>query len=188
MKISKIPIRYAKSLFHLAVERNIIEQVKQNIDFIIDVFEKNRRFYVLLSSPLIQKEKKYNLIKTRFSNNIEKITLDFLLFIVKKRREQFILPICANFIDLYKEYKLIEPVTVTTAYSIDEESKRIISDFAKKIINDDRKQIELIEKYDEKIIGGFILSMKDKRIDASIQQKIKLLTREFSQNPFVRTK
>lgn len=188
MKLSKIAIRYAKSLFHLAVERNIIEQVKENIDFIIDVFKKNRKFYTLLSSPLIQKEKKYNLLKTLFKNIIQKLTFDFLLFITQKRREQIILQICENFIRLYKEYKLIEPVEVITSHNLDEEGRKIILDFAQKIIGDPNKHIELIEKTDEKIIGGFILSIRDKWIDTSIRKKIKTLTHEFSQNPFVRTK
>jgi len=46
--------------------------------------------------------------------------------------------------------------------------------------------VELIEKIDNKLIGGFILRMDDKQYDASISSELRKLTQAFSSNPYVR--
>ena len=50
----------------------------------------------------------------------------------------------------------------------------------------DKKQVELVEKIDNDMIGGFVLNVGDRQIDASIKNKIKALKVKFSQNPYVK--
>jgi F-type H+-transporting ATPase subunit delta len=45
--------------------------------------------------------------------------------------------------------------------------------------------IELEEKLDDKLIGGFVLRVGDQMIDASVLAKIRALNREFSENPYI---
>ena len=47
-------------------------------------------------------------------------------------------------------------------------------------------QIDLKEKIDEDIIGGFVLSYEDKQYDASILRQIKNLRREFDINLYIK--
>jgi F-type H+-transporting ATPase subunit delta len=46
-------------------------------------------------------------------------------------------------------------------------------------------QIEITERVDPSLIGGFVVRVGDQQLDASIAQKIKQLKREFSENEFV---
>jgi F-type H+-transporting ATPase subunit delta len=48
------------------------------------------------------------------------------------------------------------------------------------------KQVELVEKVDKDMIGGFVLNIADRQIDASIKNKIKALKVKFSQNPYIK--
>ena len=50
----------------------------------------------------------------------------------------------------------------------------------------DKKQIELIEKVDTDLIGGFVLDIGHRQVDASIKSKIKTLKLKFSQNPYIK--
>ncbi|MBL0314439.1 MAG: F0F1 ATP synthase subunit delta [Flavobacteriales bacterium] len=45
--------------------------------------------------------------------------------------------------------------------------------------------IELIEKVDTTLIGGFVLKVGDKQLDSAISSRIKALKREFSENPYI---
>ena len=47
-------------------------------------------------------------------------------------------------------------------------------------------EVELLEKTNEKLIGGFTLQVGDKRVDASIAKQIRKLAMEFSENPYIK--
>jgi F-type H+-transporting ATPase subunit delta len=47
-----------------------------------------------------------------------------------------------------------------------------------------RKQVELVEKVNKDLIGGFILNVGDRQIDASVKSKLKSLKVKFSENPY----
>ena len=49
-----------------------------------------------------------------------------------------------------------------------------------------KKNVELTEKVDESIIGGYILKVADRQIDDSIKSKLKALELKFSQNPYIK--
>jgi len=46
-------------------------------------------------------------------------------------------------------------------------------------------QVELVEKVDASLIGGFVLKVGDKQIDSAIANRIKALKREFAENPYI---
>ena len=64
-----------------------------------------------------------------------------------------------------KEYKGIVPVTITTATELDKATKEAIVQKIEAKVNG---QLEVIEKIDESLIGGFIVRMGDTQIDASV--------------------
>ena len=47
-------------------------------------------------------------------------------------------------------------------------------------------EVVLEEKIDKNIIGGFVLRVGDKQVDASIARKLNLLKRSFNENPFIK--
>jgi F-type H+-transporting ATPase subunit delta len=48
------------------------------------------------------------------------------------------------------------------------------------------KQVEITEKVDPSLIGGFVLNVGDQQIDASIKNKLKSLKVNFGKNPYVK--
>ena len=57
MSANRIATRYAKSLLDLAVEQNVLEAVKSDIETFVKMVE-NRDLYLLLKSPIINATKK----------------------------------------------------------------------------------------------------------------------------------
>jgi F-type H+-transporting ATPase subunit delta len=43
-----------------------------------------------------------------------------------------------------------------------------------------------VQKVDSSLIGGFVLNVGDKQIDASIKTKLKTLQVKFSENPYIK--
>ena len=178
----KAATRYAKSLIDLSLEQGALETVYQDMLFIHDTCEKNRELIVFLNSPIIKTDKKIEVLHAVF-NNLGKLSKSFVDLIARKRRENYLPEIAAEFISHYKKHKKILTAIVTTAVGLDDTLRKQVLDLVKQGNNN---EVELVEKIDKNIIGGLILRVGDKQIDSSILRKIKSLTRTFSENPYIK--
>ncbi len=91
--------------------------------------------------------------------------------------------IITAFIIQYKEYKNIHTVKLTTAFPVSDEVRKAITGQVRKASGFDN--IELEEKVDANIIGGFVLQVGDKLVDASIAYDLKAIARQFENNDFI---
>lgn len=183
MAEAKLGRRYAKSLFDLAMEQGKLEVIYNDMVLIDKVCKENRALVLLLQNPIIFPDKKRSILKEIFSSKVEKLTIQFLEIIVKKRRENHLVSITTEYIASYMQYKGIEKAIVTSAIGLDDKLRAEIIALVKK---SHQKEVELVEKIDKKLLGGFILQVGDKQYDASISRSLKKLSREFINNPYIR--
>lgn len=183
MKEIKLASRYAKALFDFALEQNVLEQVKEDMDLVVSVCMQNRDFKLMLDSPIIFTDKKEAIITEIFSKHLQKISYHFLVIITRKNRESLIDGIAKQFIEQYKVFKNITTAQLTTAVSLDLAVKEKVITLLKE---QTQGEIELIEEIKKEMIGGFVLSYKDYQYDASIKRQIKELKKEFGTNLYIR--
>lgn len=174
--------RYAKSLIDLAVETKQLEEVANDMRLIKQVCLENREFVILLESPVVKTDKKMAIFKSIFGGKISVTTQAFLDIVARKRREGYIDNIAYAFDEQYKLYKNITTAVVTTAVPLDAATKTKISELVSKNASG---KVELIEKIDKSLVGGFILTVNDKQVDASIKRKLNDLRKNFSTNLYV---
>ena len=183
MKQTRAALRYAKSLFGLALEKNTLEQCRQDMQFIADTCANSRDLTLLLKSPIIKTDQKLSIFKEGFYYKISEVSVSFVNIITNKKRESLLEGIANSFITLYKAHKNIESATVTTAFPLDETLRKKVTDFIK---THGEKEVDLTEEVDEKIIGGAIIRMGDKQIDASVKKAITELKQTFSKNLYLK--
>ncbi len=183
MRKTHVGTRYAKALFDLALEQDILEKVKSDIELILQVIEQNKDFRLLLKSPVIKPERKEKIIKEIFAKKIQVLSLHFLLLITKKRREAYVENIAKEFITQYKKFKHIITTHLETADEINDEIKNQIIDILKK---QTKGEIELIHAIKKELIGGFVLKYNDYQYDASIMKQITRLKKDFEINLYER--
>jgi F-type H+-transporting ATPase subunit delta len=109
--------------------------------------------------------------------------MTFINIITSKKREKFLEGIAESFISLYRAHKNIETVTLTTACTIDENTKSEILKYIKK---NGKSEVELTEVINVDIIGGLIIRMGDKQLDASVSKNIKELKKSFNKNLYIK--
>ena len=166
--------RYAKALFELAIERDVMEQVKTDMDLVIEIFE-NRDFCNMILSPIIRQAKKQDIISEIFKDKVSELSLLYIMLIIKKKRELVLKDIAEQYILTFKEEKGIITTTINTAVSLDSNLRKEIISLMEK---ETKKKIDLIEKVDENLLGGFVLQYNDKLYDASIRRKLNKLRSE----------
>jgi F-type H+-transporting ATPase subunit delta len=181
---SRAASRYAKSLLGLAVEQKALEQVHQDMLLFSKVCGESDAFSLMLRSPIIRHDSKREILEKLFKGKVHALTLAILDIITRKNREPLLPAIAKEFHAQYNQYKDIGKATVTTAIPLDSKLKAEFEKIARSLT--DRKQVELAEKVDAGMIGGFVLNVGDRQIDASIRSKLKALQVEFSQNPYIK--
>ena len=179
MKDLKVSNRYAKALLELAVETNNLEDCYSDMNAILTVCQDSKEFYLLLKSPIIKTDKKITIIEEVFSNKLSELTNGFIKIITSKKREAILDSVAKSFISLYKEKKNIISAKLVTATEIDSDTREEVLDFIKK---KGHKNVDLQEKIDKSIIGGAIINIGNKQIDASVSNKINEMKQNFSVN------
>ena len=180
---TKLARRYAKSLFDLAEERKSSVAVFADMELVRNVVSSSRDFRKLIQNPVITTDKKLAVLKSIFAGKVNEVTLSFFSILAKKRREEYMGEIAESYISLYRAQKGIMTAQLLTAVPADEALKRRITEIVQK---DTGKKVELEERVDASIIGGFILSVGDRQFDESVARKLRTLHREFETNPFVK--
>ena len=183
MQDTKAGIRYAKSLFHLAQERNEMEKVSADMALIDKTIHENSELRSMLKSPIIKSDKKASIIRAIFSAHIGTTTAAFLELIIKKRREMYTDSIARQFVILHLENNGVEEAVVITAHKIDDAFRAKVIALVEKSTG---HKVVLEEKVDPNVLGGFILRYGDKQIDTSLEREFQLLRREFNKNLYVK--
>tara|TARA_B100001758_G_C18342176_1_gene574941 strand:- start:78 stop:635 length:558 start_codon:yes stop_codon:yes gene_type:complete len=182
MKQARASIRYAKALLQLSNEQNNLELSFNDMKLLDKVCTQNREFSLLLKSPIVKTDQKIKIFNEIFATKMQRLCLDFVKIVIKKKRESLLSAISKIFIDLYKKEKNIVTAAVTTATPISPLLKEKIISYIKTRNNN---KVELIEVVDNNIIGGAIIRIGDKELDTSIASDISELTQSFNKNLYL---
>ena len=183
MNNPRLAYRYAKSLIDMAVELNQLNAVHDDVLLLNSVCKKSREFVVMLGSPVIAADKKYKIIQAITHDKVSKITQTFIKLLASKNRESNLPEIITAFIEQFNKIKGIHKVKLTTAIPVSDEIK---NSFTKKIeAASSINNIELETITDEKIIGGFVLEMDGKLVDASIIRDLNDVKKQFENNDYI---
>lgn len=184
MADSRAASRYVKSLLTLAVEKDALEAVHEDMLLFSRICESNRSLELMLRNPIIRHDKKRDILGKIFEGKVNPLTMSILDILTRKNREPLLPAIARGFHVAYNIHKGIGKATVTTAVPLDAALKAEFETIVKKI--SEKSKVELIEKIDKEMIGGFILDVGDRQLDASIKNKLKALKVKFSHNPYIK--
>lgn len=178
MEQSKINVRYAKAFFSLAKEKGLTLELRADAALVATLCNTSSDFILLLESPVIKISKKVKVIRSIFEGKVHELSLNFLVLITENKREKFIPGIFRNLEDLYRQDEGIKSAVFTSVSILDESILARIKQMLEKEYN---AKVELSQKVDEKLIGGFILRIDDKQYDASIATQLKKIKEELLQ-------
>ncbi|MBK8444826.1 MAG: ATP synthase F1 subunit delta [Sphingobacteriales bacterium] len=181
---SKVAARYAKALLDLALEKNVVETVHQDISTLHTTISGSRELYMMLKSPIINADKKQRVLQAVFGSNISPLTLSFIDILLKKRREEDLPDIAQSFGEQYKKLYGIIDAKLITAMPVNEALLNKVKDIVRK--DTGANQVHITNEVSNDLIGGFVLEYNDKRYDASISSKLKQLYRGFAVRDYIK--
>ena len=180
--MSAVAGRYAKSLIELAQEQNALDAVHDDMLAFSKVCEENREFKTVLSNPIVSHSKKLDILNAVFGKKINKLTTAIFNIITRKNRESILYDISKEFHNQYNRLKGIGRAKVVTSVELDKKQLASFEQLVEKAID---KKVELDSQVDEDLIGGFVLTVEDKQVDASVRSQLNKLNNIFKDNPYI---
>ena len=179
MDIGIISNRYAKALFSLAKERDLADQVYEDIKRLANNFSLEPELKTVLSNPITSKEYKQKLLITAGGIEVSDLYTRFIHLILEHKRENLLPFIAHTYIHLYRQDKHITRVQFHTAVPVSEEVKEHLQDKLRKEMG---CTVEFSGVVQPELIGGFRLRIGNKRIDASYATQLRELRKQLLEN------
>ncbi len=175
--------RYAKSLIDLSTQLQQLDVVHDDMLLLQSICNKSREFVLMLNSPIIKADKKHKILYAVTEGKISNITQTFIKLLCNKNRESNLPEIITSFLQQFNKIKGIHIAKLTTATSV---SDAIKNSFIQKIQTASSiKNIVLETSVNEKLIGGFVLEMDGKLVDASVLRDLNDVKKQFANNDYI---
>ncbi|MCT6868470.1 ATP synthase F1 subunit delta [Apibacter sp.] len=180
MSVVKLAKRYATGLWEYALSLNEGEAIVKEMHSLTDLIRQSKDLQFFLKSPIIETPKKVQIINEIFKS-FSPTSRNFITLVVKHKRENDLLEIAQQVLELYDKYNGIQRVEIVSTFLLDKETtSQILNTYPK--INQEKAIIE--NKIDESLIGGYILRIDDQQIDASVKSELNNIQKKLSNKIF----
>jgi F-type H+-transporting ATPase subunit delta len=178
MNESIISVRYARAIFESALKKDQLDSVNQDMILISEICREPETME-FLQSPVIAPGEKTQIFHKVLQDRVEKLTLSLTDLLVKNGRESFLPSIARVFISETMKYRGITESVLTTVEPVGKDIRDQIIALVSGLFD---TRVDLKEVTDPEIMGGFILRVGDKYIDASVRNKLNRIRKELSRS------
>jgi F-type H+-transporting ATPase subunit delta len=168
---------YARALFEVAQEHDVLDEIRQEVGQFADALNDNRQLAVFFFSPYFSTEEKKEGLH-RIIDGGDPQFINFLEALVERHRMPAIFRIRARYEQMWNDVRKLLPVEVTSAVELDES---IIKSIGERIGEQTGDQIELTTVVDPNVLGGIVLRVGNFVLDASIRNSLEQLRKQVAQ-------
>jgi F-type H+-transporting ATPase subunit delta len=167
---------YARSLFQVAKEHDVLDEIQEQLGLWADALGENKDLQTFFFSPRFSTAEKKDAIRKIIDGGDERF-LNFLELLAERHRLPATFRIRREFDDLWREEHKLLSVEVTSAIELDES---LVSSIGERIEERTGRRIELTSRVDPDIIGGLVLRVGNKILDASVHGRLERLRRQLT--------
>ena len=175
--VSKAARRYANALIVTAIEQDLLEEIKEDMQLIHQTISDSSELTLFLKSPLIKNDVKKSALESIFEDKINNLTSNLISILSDKSRENLLLGISEGFMELYNDHHNIIEVDVKTAFDLDDKQKKSLISELEKVTG---KTIEMRIEKNEDLIGGLSVRIEDTVYDGTAKYKLNQLKHKFT--------
>ncbi len=162
-------LAYAQSLLDLANDQKQADPIGQELAQVRELIDQNHSFALYLADPGISQDDRAKLLKELFAGKVSQLLWNFLGVLNLKNRLKDIPKISTAYRDLLDEQFGKIEVDVTVAQRLPDDQ---LEHVRQQICSALKKDVVVHQYVQESIIGGMMLRIKDKLIDASVRNQL----------------
>ncbi len=168
MKDEQVVREYAKALFDVALDKNILEKVVHEVDLVGESIT-DPEFEGFFQSVKVDGDTKKSVFNKAFLHEVSTTTRNFFWILFDNNRESLFNDIRNELERLVDEQRKRVVAEVITAVPIDEELKAKIQE---KLSEATQKEVTVEATIDPDIIGGVLIYADGQIIDASVKSRL----------------
>lgn len=172
---STVAKRYALALFQVAKEKQLLDQMENELRVVKEVVTNNQDLIAVLKSPKLSKAEKKQLLTQTFSG-LNPYLLNTMMLLVDRHRQGYFSEVADEFIAIANDERGVAQATVTSVRFLTEEEGKAISDaFSPKV---GKKSLEIKNIEDSNLLGGLKVRIGNRIFDGSLRGKLERLERQ----------
>jgi F-type H+-transporting ATPase subunit delta len=165
---------YARSLFEVAKEHDVLDRVHDELGQFAEALSDDRTLQVFLFSPYFSSNEKREGVKRIVSDADERF-VNFLELIAERHRMPALFRIKRAFDALWAEENKLLPVTVTSAIELDE---GLVEEIGERIQEQTGRKVELSSNVDPEVLGGLMVRVGNMVLDDTVRNKLERLRKQ----------
>lgn len=168
--VSGIAGRYAAALFELANESGAIDQVAADLERFAGLIDASPDLDRLVKSPVFSADEQAGALGVLLERTkIGGLAANFLKLVASKRRLFLVRSMISGYRALVAQMKGIIAAEVTVASPLSDANRAAVLEALQA---QSGKSVALTERVDPSIIGGLVVKMGSRMIDASLKTKL----------------
>ncbi|MDA0781341.1 MAG: F0F1 ATP synthase subunit delta [Rickettsiales bacterium] len=179
MSNSILSKRYAKAVFELALESKSVDKVQKDFVSLQELLKESQNLREAVQNPVISKSEQHNAMLFILKKiGVNDITEKFIKVLIDNGRLKILYDVASSYFEMVKEHNGEVTANIISAKPL---LKKQITDIEKSLSKTLNKTVTAQEQVDEAILGGIIVRVGSKMIDASVSgglEKLKVITKQ----------
>lgn len=171
--LNSIATPYAEALLQVAEARQEIDTVAEQARAVLALWNQSAELRAAMASPVLEPQAKKAALAKLFEGQITPSFQNLLKLLADRQRIAVLDAVLLRFLELYRELRDITLAQVTSATPLSEEQQQQLNDKVRAIAGS--KTVEFDLAVDPGLIGGFVVSMGSRVIDASLSGQVRRL-------------
>jgi F-type H+-transporting ATPase subunit delta len=166
---------YARSVLELANDQNQARQIGQELEELGKIIDSDPAFANFLANPAVSEAERGQVVEKVFRGRVSPLVMNFLLVANRKGRLGILRLIAAAYAEQLEQQMGIVEVDITVAQRLSPEQ---FDDVRRRVGQALKREIVLHQYVDESIIGGMVLRVQDRLLDASVRAQLQAIRRK----------
>jgi F-type H+-transporting ATPase subunit delta len=171
--LNTIATPYAEALLQVAESRKETDTVAEQARELLAIWNDSPELRTAMGSPVLEPEAKKSALVKLFAEQLTPSFLNLLKLLADRQRIAVLDAVLVRFLELYRGLRDITLAQVTSATPLSEAQQQQLNDKVRAIAG--TKDVEFDLKVDPDLIGGFVVSMGSRVIDASLSGQVRRL-------------
>lgn len=166
--------RYSAALYALAVESDTVRQVSSDLDAVVVALHSDAELADFFASPVVERETKIAILKRTIDGRVSELSMQFIILLVRKRRETLLGTIARQLHERMDDAAGREVAEIVTPSAM---SSQQLADLARRLSHVYGRDIVPNAKVEPDLLGGLVVQVGDRYVDASTAGKLEELRR-----------
>ncbi len=172
MKDTVLARRYARALFDLAVERDILDKICSELLSFEHSLQTHAGMRSFLYSQNVSKMEKASKLEAVLQDSVSNVFVNFLHVLLRKNRESIFTTVAHEFMRMVDDHQKKTRATTITAVPLDKQALAKLKSVLDKAFG---KDVQIDNRVDASVLGGIVVSVDGQLLDGSLSSQLRRL-------------